>query len=93
MTIDLKGFPLRILAPDPRAFAVHKLWLSRRLDRDPVTKTRDAAQAKAVATLVARSLPHLPFRPEDLRSFPKELVEEAASLFTDFPGPAERFEW
>ena len=93
VTIDQRGFPLRIVAPDPRAFAVHKFWLSRRLDRDPVKKTRDAAQAKAVAALVARSLPHLPFRPEDLRSFPNTVVEEAAMLFTGLSGPAERFEW
>ena len=93
VTIDQRGFPLRIVAPDPRAFAVHKLWLSQRLDRDPVKKMRDAAQAKAVATLVTRSLPHLPFRPEDLRSFPKAVVEEAASLFGGLPGPAERFDW
>ncbi len=92
VTIDQRGFPVRIVAPDPRAFAVHKLWLSRRLDRDPVKKTRDAAQARAVATLVARFLPHLPFRPEDLRSFPKAVVEEAASLFTRLPDFAERFD-
>ena len=92
MTIDQRGFPLRIVAPDPRAFAVHKLWLSRRLDRDPLKKTRDAAQAKAVAALVARTLPHLPFRPGDLRSFPKAVVDEAALLFSG-AGPVERFEW
>ena len=93
VTIDQSGYPLRIIAPDPRAFAVHKLWLSRRLDRDPLKKTRDAAQAKAVAILVARFLPHLPFRPEELRSFPKTVVEEAESLFTGLPGPDERFGW
>ena len=93
VAIDQRGFPLRIVAPDPRAFAVHKFWLSRRLDRDPVKKTRDAAQARAVATLVARFMPHLPFRPEDLRSFPKAVVGEAALLFAGSPNPAERFDW
>ncbi len=93
VAIDQSGFPLRIIAPDPRAFAVHKLWLSRRLDRDPLKRTRDAAQAKAVATLVTRSLPHLPFRPETMRSFPKAVVEEALSLFTGLPAPDIRFDW
>ncbi len=93
VAVDQRGFPLRIVAPDPRAFAVHKLWLSRRLDRDPVKSRRDAAQAKAVASLVARFLPHLPFRAEELRSFPKTVVEDAALLFKGHAAPDERFEW
>ena len=93
VAIDQRGFPLRIVAPDPRAFAVHKLWLSRRLDRDPIKRRRDVAQAKAVATLVARFLPHLPFRGEEMRSFPRTVVEDAALLFKHHPGPDERFEW
>lgn len=79
--IDSRGFPLCMVAPDPRAFAVHKLWMSRRADRDPLKKVRDAAQARAVAGLVARHMPHLPFRPEEMRSFPRDVVAAAAPLF------------
>jgi hypothetical protein len=67
-----------IVAPDPRVWAVHKLWLSRRADRQPIKRHRDAAQAEAV---VASYLTHLPFEADQLRMLPKELVADAAPLF------------
>lgn len=81
LAIDVKGAPVRLVAPDPRAFAVHKLWLSQRPDRNPLKRRRDEAQARAAAALTSRYLTHLPFDPAVLRSFPKPLVEAAAPLF------------
>lgn len=81
MAIDVDGLPVRIVAPDPIAFAMHKLWLSERLDRNPAKKPRDARQAKAVAQIVSRYLPHLTFDPSNFRQFPLELVDRAAHLF------------
>ncbi len=81
IAIDARGFPLRMLVPDPRAFAVHKLWLSRQPRRAPLKRRRDHEQAITVAALTARYLPHLPFEFEALRSFPKTLVEDARPLF------------
>jgi hypothetical protein len=55
--------------------------LSRRADRQPIKRHRDAAQAEAVAALVAlvaTYLTHLPFEAEQLRMLPKEFVTEAA---------------
>jgi hypothetical protein len=83
VAVDEKGEPVRIVAPDPRVWAVHKLWLSRRADRQPIKRHRDAAQAEAVAALVANYLTHLPFDAEQLRMLPKELVAEAAHLFVE----------
>jgi hypothetical protein len=81
IAIDEKGEPTRIVAPDPRVWAAHKLWLSRRADRQPLKRQRDAAQAEAVASLVANYLTHLPFDAEQLRMLPKDIVTEAAPLF------------
>jgi hypothetical protein len=81
VAIDEKGEPVRIVAPDPRVWAAHKLWLSRRADRQPIKRQRDVAQAEAVGALVATYLTHLPFDPEQLRMLPKQLVTEAAPLF------------
>jgi hypothetical protein len=78
---DERGGPLRIIATDPRVFAAHKLWVSKRADREPIKRRRDEAQARAVAQLVARYLTNLPYRAEDLRMLPKELFEEARPLF------------
>ena len=76
-----------MVAPDPRAFAIHKLWLSRQVDREPSKKTRDRSQALAVCRLVLQYLPEFKFDPEDLRMFPKDVVTEAAQAFnsTDLP--------
>lgn len=61
VAIDEDGFPAPMRAPDPRAFALHKAWLSQQPERDPVKKPRDLAQAKAVAQLVREAMPHLSF--------------------------------
>jgi hypothetical protein len=46
------GWPVRMVCPDIRTFALHKLWLSRRQDRQPVKRPRDAEQARIVASIV-----------------------------------------
>lgn len=81
VAIDERGEPVRIVAPDPRVWAAHKLWLSKRADRQPIKRQRDAAQAEAVGALVATYLTHLPFEAEQLRMLPRELVADAAPLF------------
>lgn len=74
IAIGSDGMPVPIVCPDPRAYALQKLWLSSQLDRDPLKKGRDQAQAFAVASAVADRMPQLPFLPDDLRSFPKEII-------------------
>jgi hypothetical protein len=81
IVIGTDGFPATMVAPDPRAFAIHKLWLSRQADRDPVKKKRDRAQALAVCKLIVRYLPKFQFKPNELRMFPKELVSDAVKAF------------
>lgn len=85
IAIDEKGEPTRIVAPDPRVWAIHKFWLSHRPDREPLRRRRDAAQAKAVASLVANYLTHLPVDAEKLRVLPKDLFTEALPMFVRKP--------
>jgi hypothetical protein len=77
MALDEKGFPLRMVTVDPRAFAVHKHWVSSRIDRDPLKKTRDLAQAETVAQLLRTYLPHLDLAPEDMAMIPRAVVKKA----------------
>lgn len=49
--VGADGIPLRIVVPEPRTFALHKLWVSQRDDRNPLKKTKDAAHARIVATI------------------------------------------
>jgi hypothetical protein len=72
------GYPAVMVVPDPRAFALHKLWLSRQADREPIKRRRDKEQAIAVCRLILHYLPHLPFAPAELRMFPKSVVTAAA---------------
>ncbi len=81
VAIDERGEPLRIVASDPRVFAIHKYWLSQRLDREPIKKPRDLRQAQVMAALVAAYLPHLRLDGDDLLMLPKELVDAAMPLF------------
>lgn len=60
VAIDEDGWPVPFRSPDPRAFALHKAWLSQQLDRDPIKKPRDLAQARAVAEAINEYMPHLP---------------------------------
>lgn len=81
VAIDEKGWPLRMIAPDPRVFAAHKLWVSKRADREPVKRRRDLAQAKAVAQLTVSYFDHLPYEANAIRSLPKAVFEDAKPLF------------
>jgi hypothetical protein len=83
--IDARGEPLRMVASDPRVFAAHKFWLSRRIDRDPLKRRRDGEPARAVAALVVGYFPHLPFDDQDMRLLPKELFAGALPLFAAPP--------
>jgi hypothetical protein len=61
IAIDEDGWPVSMRVPDPRAFALHKAWLSTQITREPLKKPRDLDQARAVAKMVDAHLPHLVF--------------------------------
>ncbi|MDY7574632.1 GSU2403 family nucleotidyltransferase fold protein [Actimicrobium sp. CCI2.3] len=83
------GFPVPMVAPDPRAFAIYKLFLSSQSDRDPTKKDRDRRQAFAVTELIEKRLTHLPFDNKSQLIFPVEmrgLVDELRQPFIDGNG-------
>jgi hypothetical protein len=73
------GRPLLMCCIDPRAFALHKLWLSRRPTREGIKRRRDELQARAVAA-VATQFMGLTFDRRALSALPKELTDGAAEL-------------
>lgn len=83
---DERGMPLHLVVPDPRAFAIHKLWISDRSDRPAVKRQRDLGQARAVGQIVARYLTHLPFERRELASIPQAVFEAAEHLFDSQTG-------
>lgn len=83
IALDERGFPVRMSVPDPRAFAIYKIWLSQRPDRDAGKRRRDRAQAKAVAEMVRVHLPDLPFDEEALLAFPAEVRRKILKVLSE----------
>ncbi len=85
------GYPVPLVTVDPRAFALHKMWISDSDMRDPVKRRRDRSQAAVVAQL-CHTYFNLAFDTDDLQSLPAKLrdgieglTEEAASSESDEP--------
>jgi hypothetical protein len=79
VAIDERGYPLRMVVIDPRAFALHKLWVSNREDRDPLKVQRDREQAKAAAAIAKQYL-RRPFDGPELSALPKSLRDLTPQL-------------
>lgn len=74
------GMPVPMACPDPRAFALYKLWMGTQdRTRDPLKRARDVEQAHAVAGIVNDHYPLLPFEPEHLACFPKRAADLGAA--------------
>lgn len=73
------GYPIRLVVIDPRAFALHKAWVSSRPDRDRLKSTRDMEQAKAATTISTQYLKKS-FDGADLSALPNELRALAPKL-------------
>ena len=68
--------PARIVAPDPRWFALHKLWLSKKPSRNPLKRPKDEQQGIALLDAIDQAMPQFPLDesfeqelPDDLRPF------------------------
>jgi len=70
---DERGFPAPMRCPDPRYWALHKLWLAEREDRDPLRKRRDSEQADILFRLIGERIPYLPFDASLRESVPAAL--------------------
>ena len=77
--IALNGTMFPICAPDPRAYAMFKLWLSQSDERNPLKKSRDLAQAQALARLIEDRLPHLAKQWQHITSFPAGVARDAVA--------------
>lgn len=72
----LDGTAARIVAPDPRWMALHKIWLSKKPGRSTLKVGKDERQGHM---LLAAALHHMPHFPID-QAFREELPGELASL-------------
>ena len=63
----------RLIAPDPRWFALHKLWLSTQDKRAPFKRKKDRDQGLGVLDAVAEAMPHYPLDDAFIAGIPGEL--------------------
>jgi hypothetical protein len=79
IVIAENGYPLRFMVPDPRVFALHKIWLSLQPTRDPMKRKRDFRQGEAVARLALDYL-NLSFDDGAITELPAALTSMKAGL-------------
>jgi len=68
------GSPARIVAPDPRWFALQKLWMSEQAKRNPLKRPKDAKQGIALLNTIREAMPQYPLDEAFEASLPSELV-------------------
>ncbi|WP_404476331.1 GSU2403 family nucleotidyltransferase fold protein [Novosphingobium sp. BL-52-GroH] len=68
------GSPARIVAPDPRWFALHKLWMAAQAKRNPLKRPKDRLQGMALLDAVAQAMPHYPLDDAFAHQMPGELL-------------------
>ena len=74
--IDFNGWPVFLTSPDPRYFALHRLWLSKRPKRIREGKApKDAAQGKALLKAIREFMPHYVIDDRFTQSLPAALRE------------------
>ncbi len=84
------GYPVSMVVPDPRAFSIHKVWLSEQPDREATKKKRDHDQGLAIAHLVAKYLPQYKFEASELRMFPKDVVKKLKKKIVELKNNTNR---
>jgi len=83
VVISANGQPVMMPVPDPRAYALHKAWLSEQIDREPVKKQRDLNQARSLGLCLREYLPNFSLDPDaiaKMRYLPKEMIERSLAL-------------
>jgi hypothetical protein len=68
------GTAARLVVPDPRWFALHKLWLGRQAKRNPLKRRKDLQQGEAVLDVVAVAMPQYPLDDDFAAQVPAELL-------------------
>lgn len=67
------GSAARVIAPDPRWFALHKLWLADKPGRNPLKRGKDRRHGQAVLSAVAEAMPQYPLDAAFVAALPSEL--------------------
>jgi hypothetical protein len=68
------GSPARIVAPDPRWFALQKLWMASQAKRNPLKRPKDLKQGVALLDAVDAAMPQYPLDDAFAAALPTDLI-------------------
>lgn len=68
------GSPARLVVPDPRWFALQKLWMSEKPQRNPLKRPKDRKQGTALLNVVSEAMPQYPLNADFEAELPEELI-------------------
>ncbi len=68
------GSPARIVAPDPRWFALQKLWMADKPQRNSLKRPKDRTQGRLLLDAIAEAMPHYPLDADFEAQLPGELA-------------------
>ncbi len=86
----LDGSPARLTVPDPRYFALQKLWMSGQEKRNPLKRPKDLKQGIAVLDAVQEAMPHYRLDQEFADALPIELLPIFEGWASHRPSPPPR---
>jgi hypothetical protein len=67
------GEAARMVVPDPRWFALQKLWMAQKPERNPQKKPKDRKQGLALLDAVQQTMPHYPLSADFFEELPDAL--------------------
>lgn len=73
------SLPARIVAPDPRWFALQKLWMSKQAKRNPLKRRKDGTQGLLLLDAVEETMPQYPLDAAFVATLPPELAQHFAA--------------
>lgn len=82
--------PARIVVPDPRWFALQKLWMSAQIKRNPLKRPKDLKQGMALLDATYENMLHYPLDDAFEATIPVELVEHYARWKAQRPDAVSR---
>jgi hypothetical protein len=68
------GTAARIVAPDPRWFALQKLWMAAQSKRNPLKRPKDLRQGTTLLNAIRQAMPQFPLDEAYERSLPGDLA-------------------
>lgn len=82
------GSPARIVAPDPRWFALQKLWMAEQAKRDALKRSKDRKQGVALLDAVHAAMPQYPMDAAFEAALPEALAPLYAGWAQNRPEPS-----